>query len=355
VAFRVSGARRLPALFAAAGVLSVSGFADGVLAGESEGLLAAAALLAIALHVDGRHRQALGCAFAAALIRPETWVFFALYALWIWRRDRGAMSMVLVMGGLIGALWFVPDLVGSGSLTRGVHWAQFAKAGSPARAGCPFCAEITDHAWPLVAPPFKVGALLACALAVILHGRPRLALVAALSIGLAWVLEEAVFTQLGFSGSDRYLVAPVALLTVAGAAGWSAALAERRWFVCGLSLAATAVLALAGQWPGPHVARALDQVGYQQRLLAEVRRAVARAGGSRRLLACGPVQTNPSEVPLVAWTLRVPMRSAENSAGQVVLVSPNGPHAPAGPVVVGKDFRAVARAGAVTVLSRCQR
>ena len=53
--------------------------------GNSEGLLAAAALWAIVAHLDGRHRAALGLLTAAALLRPEVWPFLGLYGLWLWR------------------------------------------------------------------------------------------------------------------------------------------------------------------------------------------------------------------------------------------------------------------------------
>ena len=47
--------------------------------GNSEGLLAAAALWAIVAHLDGRRRAALGLLTAAALLRPEVWPFLGLY------------------------------------------------------------------------------------------------------------------------------------------------------------------------------------------------------------------------------------------------------------------------------------
>ena len=58
--------------------------------GNSEGLLAAAALWAIVAHLDGRYRAALGLLTAAALLRPEVWPFLGVYGLWLWRDDRSA-------------------------------------------------------------------------------------------------------------------------------------------------------------------------------------------------------------------------------------------------------------------------
>jgi hypothetical protein len=359
LAFRLSGRDRrtaaLAAALAAGGILAMSQFFASVAGGESEGLLAAFVLVAILRHLDGRPRQALAFAFAAALIRPETWPFFGLYALYTWWRDPGARHAIVVLVAAIPALWFLPELIGSGSLMRGVQWAQFNKAGSPAFARCPFCAELTGHAWPLLAAPFKVGAALAAgAIALgVVRGRARTGLVGLLAVGAAWMIEEALFTQIGFSGSDRYLLAPVALLVVAGAIGWALVLRERRFAVAAAALGISLALGVLSPSPGPHLGRAVAEVGYQGQLDRDLSRAVRAAGGPSRLLACGPVQTNASEVPLVAWVLGTHMRSAESESGAVVIRAPNGPHATVQPGVRAARYRTVARSGAVAILSRC--
>ena len=106
--------------------------------------------------------------------------------------------------------------------------------------------------------------------------------------------------------------------------------------------------------PGPHLGRAVADVGYQGRLDRDLARAVRAAGGPTRLLACGPVQTNASEVPLVAWVLGTQMRSAESESGAVVIQAPNGPQGAVLPSVRAGRYRTVARSGAVTILSRCR-
>ena len=47
--------------------------------GNSEGLLAAAVLWAVAAHLEGHRRAAVVLGTAAALLRPEVWPFLALY------------------------------------------------------------------------------------------------------------------------------------------------------------------------------------------------------------------------------------------------------------------------------------
>lgn len=364
LAFRLSGSRRraavVSAILASLGLLAVLQFFDSVIGGESEGLLAALSLLAILRHLDGMRRQALWLAYAAALIRPESWPFLGLYCVYLWRSDPAARRLIGLQLVSIPMLWFGPDLLGSGSVVRGVQWARFAKAGSPAYAHCPFCAEITGHAWPMVAAPFKIGVGLAVGLIAVgaVHGRSRNALLGLLAVGLAWIVEEAVFTQVGFSGSDRYLLAPVALLVVAGAVGWGLVLRRRNVGLAITAMAATVLLAAAGQSPGLHLGRALDQIRYQARLAKDLRHAVREAGGATRLLACGPIQANPSEVPLVAWSIGTPMRSAESDSGTVIIRSRNGPRGPelpaAGPGRGGhQGYRTLVRTGTMSILSRC--
>jgi hypothetical protein len=250
----------------------------------------------------------------------------------------------------IPVLWFLPDLVGSGSLTRGVHWAQYAKASSPARAGCPFCAELTQHASPLLGAPFKVGVALACLGLVGARARPALRWL--VGIGVAWILEEALFTQAGFSGSDRYLIAPMTVLIVAGGAGWAAVLKQRRWWALGVGLVSALLITFATPWSGPHLARAVDGIRNQAQVGRDLRSAVAQAGGARRLETCGPVQTNPSLVPVVAWRLGTPMRTAESASGRVVVQAPNGPRAPSLPQPPA-GYRMLAQSGVVRIFTAC--
>jgi hypothetical protein len=240
---RVAAPQLLAAAVAVTGLLLLYQYLSSTAIGESEGLLVALTLLAVMRHLDGAPRSALVLGFAAALIRPETWPFLGIYGAYVWRRDPGARRLVMAPFGLVGALWFLPEVWGSGSPLRGVEWAQYPRAGSPVFARCPFCAELTDHGWPLLTAAFQVGAVLALgALAVALvrvrraavptvrRGRgarittAQTAVLMLALIGIGWIPEEAVLTQMGFTGSDRYLIAPEAILIVVGAVGWASAL-----------------------------------------------------------------------------------------------------------------------------------
>jgi hypothetical protein len=344
------GGRRGPLVAGAAavlGLLTLYQFAGGVATGESEGLLVALTLMAILRVLDGAPRQALVLGFAAALLRPEVWPFLGAYGIWLWQREPRARGLIAALFALIPALWFLPELWGSGSLTRGVQWAQYARQGSPAFARCPFCSEISGSSWPLLTTPFRVGSALALGSWVFgFRSRPLLAVAA---LGLLWVLEEAVLTQIGFSGSDRYLTAPLALLIVSGAVGWGLALRRPRIAVAAVAL--TVALSVVAFGRGPHLGAQLDGARLQGRIRGDLTAAVAHVGGSSRLLVCGTVQSNPSEGPLVAWTLGVPLRRTESDRGDVVVQS-GGASSPSLAPAASAGYRLVADTPAVRVFVR---
>ena len=360
------------AALAGAGLVLLAGFPDSVALGESEGLVVAALLLAILRGLDGAPRQAFALGFAAALIRPEVWPFFLLYGAYLWRGEPGARRLVAALFALTPVLWFLPEVWGSGSVSRGVQWAQHVRAGSPALTHCPFCAEFSAQAWPLTITPFKVGlvGLLGLAIMGVITRVPLVSrtAVALAGIGLAWILEEAVLTQVGFSGSDRYLMAPVALLIVAGATGWGAALTLSRRLAAprptpslALSCAVIVVgacLAMTIPWRGSHLARvshAASELRYQAALWRDLRLAVLQAGGADRLVSCGMIQTNPSDAPLAAWTLHVQMRRTESAEGNVLIQSANAQGAPLAPRTPDKGrYELLARVATVSILARCQ-
>jgi hypothetical protein len=343
-------------VLAALGLLALSGLLDSVASGESEGLLVALVAFAVLRHLDGAPRQSLALGFAAALIRPETWPFFGLYCVYLWRRDRGARKLIVALLVLIPALWFLPELWGARSVLRGVEWARYPRAGSPAFASCPFCAEITAHAWPLVVAPFKLGVGFALGCAAFARGRRGWRSVAVLgAAALAWILEEGVLTQAGFSGSDRYLIAPAAILIVAGSVGWG--WAGRRASGRAAVAALAALLVASTVWDAAHLAN-LATTGARQRVDARLRQdlssAVREAGGAGRLISCGSIQTNPSEAPLAAWTLGVPMLWTENPHGNVLIQSRNAGSAVLAPLLPrGRGYRLVSGVGTVRIFEKC--
>ena len=324
----------LPAVLAgliAAVSLTLSGnlISDGAL-GYSEGLITAAALIAVELHLDGHRRAAFILGFVAALGRPEVWVFWGPYGLWLMWKEPDTRALVIGLGLLTLALWFVPQKLGGGSFTQGVSRATHVRKGQAALAACPFCAELKDHAWRLVLLRMKVAALFTILAAGVLWLRGRrervlLAIAGCGIFGYGWWILVAVETQAGFSGNDRYLVLGSAFIEVCGAVGfgwlalWLAGVLRRG--VAGLRASQPAspgirlggasalcglVFLLAPNWVGANLislSRTHRSLVYQATLRQDVESLIARDGGAKRMNACGRVMTEGFQVPMVAWYL----------------------------------------------------
>ncbi len=344
-------------------VFSVGFISDNAL-GYSEGLMSALVLIAVDRHLDGRHRQAFAIGFAAALDRPEIWIFWGPYGLWLWWKDPGARKLVLGLFAAIPVLWFLPEYWGSGHFFRGVNRAQHPRSNSPAFAKCPFCSELVDHAWPTVLLRVKVVAAITVGVAgfslwrgwrsgVRRAASPReralAAVVAAGLLGLGWWVLIGIMTQAGFSGNNRYLVLGAALIEIAGGVGWGWAALELgtaiRRVVLSRSrggarlpaqaavwasvLALAAVFALVPSWvPNslidvPRTHRALV---YQAHLRADMAAAVSRLGGPAEVLRCGTVMTEGFQVPMLAWTLGA--HTLQVQASPVSTAVQTLPHAP---------------------------
>jgi hypothetical protein len=326
------------ALVAAASLVNSRGFVTDNALGYSEGLMTALVLIALDRHLDGARRQAFVIGFFAALDRPELWALWGPYGLYLWWKDPRARALVASLFVLVPALWFLPELWGSGHLFRGVTRAQHVRSNSAALAKCPFCTEFRGHAWPRVMFRIKIVALLAMGAAAwglwrtreswwrrapLLAGtRGRLVLLVVGAGGWLWWIGIAVLTQAGFSGNDRYLVLGSALISIAGGVGWgwgavaAATLAARfsgavgRHLVTASGVAvalALIVLIAAPPWIGPSVidVPATHRALVYQAHLREDMTAVVQRLGRRSILACGTVMTEGFQVPMLAWNLGV--------------------------------------------------
>jgi hypothetical protein len=150
--------------------------------------------------------------------------------------------------------------------------------------------------------------LLVAALAVAIVRRDVRALALGALAG-AWVLVVAQMTASGYSGNERYLIVPVALLMVVAAATLAAgagSLAARAGI--GRHPWAAGVLAVlaAAYCAAPWVDQdrfVLSDVRYQASLISQLHDSVASAGGPAAVRGCGPVVTGAYMVPAVAWNL----------------------------------------------------
>lgn len=286
---------------AALGLLATVGFLRGAAGGSSEGLLVALVLLAVDRHLAERRGQAFGCLVAASLLRPEAWPFLLAYAAWLWRRDPGSRAIAVAGLALVPALWFLPELWGSGDLLRSSERAQVPNPGQPALAERP-ALEALEGFVTMTPVPVLLLALVATGLAL----SRREAVVLALAGGAAaWVALVAAMAELGFSGEDRYLLAAAALVAVLGGAG-AGSLYELAALRAPRVAAPTGAVALAVAVAAslPSARRLGDELAYAAELRSDLSAAVERAGGPERLRTCGRLYAGRYRFPLVAWHLR---------------------------------------------------
>jgi hypothetical protein len=332
---------------AAALALSASGgFVSSNALGYSEGFAAALLLISIDRHIDGKPRQAFVVGFLVALDRPEIWLFWAPYGLWLFWKDPGARVLVAVLAVITPIVWFLPVYLGCGSFSCSVSRATHPRSNSLAFASNPFVAELKRAAWPTMLLRIKVvAALLVIAVTGILWQTYRRSGLAGLRTersqarltaallglgGLAWFVVIAIMTQAGFSGNNRYLVLGSALVDTCGAIGYGwaarelAVLAARRrranhaasgrthvgpllqW--AAVVLCAAIFLGLP-DWVGTNmisIPRTHGSLVYQARLREGMNELVERSGGADKVLGCGTVMTEGFQVPMVAWILGVP-------------------------------------------------
>ena len=179
--------------------------------GLSEPLLVALVLGAIDRELAGRRRQALALGVAAALLRPEAWPFLALYIVGLWRRGSIGRGWLVVAVAAVPALWFVPDLAGSGSALSGAERAR-GDSGAPVGEAL----EAVARAWRLV----PVALWLAAGYAVLdarRSGRPVVGVLAAGALG--WIAVVAVMAAGGYAGIPRFAAPAAAVVVVLGAVG----------------------------------------------------------------------------------------------------------------------------------------
>ena len=268
--------------------------------GNSEGLLVAFVLWAVERHLDGRRMHAFLLGFAAALLRPEVWPFWALYGLWlVWQAWDGKppwreVAIVFGSGAAALVLWFLPEYLGSGDWLRAASRARDPDPDSAAFADSPFV-EVFVRSAAILSGPVYVGAALATAAAAVAwrrhrRGGLRLALAA---ISTILMVAVALMTEGGFAGNLRYVALPAALVCVLAGAGWVELVrgARGRWGARGAL--ATAVLVMAA-WT-PFVANDWSTLRFHWDLVEKeadfygpnLRAVIAKAGGDERIKACG--------------------------------------------------------------------
>jgi hypothetical protein len=178
--------------------------------------------------------------------------------------------------------------------------------------------EVLHDAGLMLTTPLIVG-LLCCGVMIMFRRGRVMAVLIAMSI--AWLGLVAYMTSDGFSGNQRYLMGPVALLMVLGGAGigWALQLVVdgvaryvpavrsvgRRPSLVVVVLASALVGLVFAAPSFERFSPNLKGLKYQAQLADELPGLIRSAGGAEKLKACGKPFTGPFLVPVVAWNLRM--------------------------------------------------
>lgn len=336
----------LAAILVAVATALTHSFPGDALMGYSEAVALGLMLIAAERLADGHYRQAFALLLPAALDRPEIWVFWGPFGLWLMWRDRSTAKLVIGLGVLAIALWFVPTHLGghsavSQALTNHV-------SGSAVNSSFPFWTELHSVEWDLILSRAKAALILACVVAAWLlwrswrrepgkglgrlrtwpganpYERAMLGMLALAAFGIGWFLVVAVETQVGFAGNPRYAVFGSAPLYIVGATGfgWAAAglvrLVRRRRsgrrvgagpLLIGTTVLMSAVALFVPGWVGHSlmsITSLRQELRFQARIRSQVQALVKDQGGAATVAKCGQVLAGNYEVPVVAWYLHIP-------------------------------------------------
>jgi hypothetical protein len=343
-------------LVAALALVTSTGFIRDVWPGNSEGLLIAFILWAIESHLEGRRRQAFVLGLLAALLRPESWLFVGAYGLWLAWRDPAMRKWVAAGGTAVLALWFLPELWGSGALFRAAERANNPDRHSPAYAAEPALQVLRAFGATFTWPVFALSGI-ALGHALPRRGRERFVLVLA-ALGVAWLGLVALMTQAGYSGNPRYLMpvgAVICVLTGVGAARLLELVSTPRSGLVRGAVAVGLVLVVGViVYNRPQLDAVLNGLRGEARLDAQLETAIARTGGPGAVLACAKPITGAYQVPILAWYLHVhSIRVGLNPRPPaVVFRTDNFVRMP--PVPKQPPYREVATAGAWHVYEACR-
>jgi hypothetical protein len=329
----------------------------------SEAPLAVALMLwAVERHLDRRSGQAMALLAVVCLMRPELFPFLAVYAIWLWRAERGLRRPLAALMVAIPLAWLVPEWIGSGHPLDAGSQARSAPYWSLSLAERPWLRALErlhNHAGLAV----ELLAAVAIAGAVVRRQRAVLVLAAAAAVEAALFV---VMTQAGFSGNPRYALPALAVVCVlvgAGAARTAeagGALAARLPLVprlSGAALALTLVALLAAPLVEGRAGRLefeAREVGRRMDLQRGLARAIAAAGGAEALRELGSATTNRALHSRLAWELRYPIQHVERGYGHRVVLRTSDEEMAGDVLVWGRpaERRTLARTGSFDVYRR---
>ena len=191
-------------LFAAAFLLAMQdpvgnyNYTHYILSAESDTMIVSLCLLAIDLHLSGRHKAAFWIWWLAALGRPEVWPFYGLAGLWLWWKVPSYRRWLYASLVLLAFLWFgIPGLSSKSLLTAGNIAENSPRAihGNKITGTIDRFHELLPNTiWVAGGADGGVGGLAPADAILVLAGG-----------ALLWVLIEIAFALHGFPAVPRYM------------------------------------------------------------------------------------------------------------------------------------------------------
>ncbi len=291
------------AVFAGAGVLGIDGYWHLILIAAADAMVVTLCLAAIDRQLSGCPRQAWALLVLAALGRPEAWPLAALYGLWAWRSIPAMRAWVVIGLVLIPTLWFgIPALTSRSWFVSGDVASECACVPrvNP-------LSRVVNGFLGLYELPMKLAALFALVLAVVRRERTWLLLAAA---ALVWLVVEIVFAFHGWSGNQRYLFTPAAVMIVLAGAAVGRVLARppRRLMLLRWAAPVAVIALVVALVPHARLRARLAHNGIilgrtWARQINRLQSVIVREGGPKRILACGQAVTELPYQTILAWEI----------------------------------------------------
>jgi hypothetical protein len=169
-----------------------------VLSAESDTMIVSLCLLAVDLHLSGRHKAAFWIWWLGSLGRPEVWPYYGLAGVWLWWKQPAYRKWLYASLVGLAFLWFgIPGFTSKSLLTAG----NIAENSPRAIHGNKVTGVITRF-HELLPNTVWVLAVLTVAWAA---WRRRIALLVLAAGALLWLIIEIAFAVHGFPAVPRYM------------------------------------------------------------------------------------------------------------------------------------------------------
>ncbi len=289
------------AVFAGASVLGIVQYFHYILSAQSDPMLVTFFLLAIDMHLCGRHRWAFVFLWLCSLGRPETWPFIGLYSIWAWREIREMRKLIVVGLLLIPGLWFgIPVLSGNPPFVAG----QLAQESPRALHGNKIIGTLGRFRdltyWPVEAAA-GVGLVLA-------WYRKNWTVLMIAGASALWVLVEIVFALHGWPAVPRYMFeASATMMVVSGiGVGWVLQEAIKLSNVARIGCLAVAVVLVGFLVPDAIAAIRTEHadIYHERARTTEIHRldaTLTALGGYKFVRFCGDPSADVEYVSILAW------------------------------------------------------